>query len=893
MSFTSKASNSSDNFSDSHNHLKQSHFPAASDPRIRVASILFVYVLLGITVLGFNRSPMQVLIIVGAACTMDMLFCWLINKRFLFPLSALITGLGLSILVNTSHGLWLPLIPVFCAIASKYLITIHSKHIYNPALFGLVIGSLVSNGLIAPSPAYQWGGIDSIAVFIVTAALVLFVFNVKKNALILSFLLFYAINVAIRAWVTRWHVPPETIILGVVTSPAFYLFTFFMLTDPATSPSSKRGQILAGFCIAAIDLCLHQFFALYTYSKALLIVGAIGIVLFSSYRLTHPFSSNSTINFTFNELSSEQTGITTSGGNLLNEIDPRLQHISKWLLSVGDAVAVADVNQDGLQDMFLTHPLKDKNSRAALYLNTGDFQFKRHSIPALENYIDKPEKFGLPSGALWFDYDNDSDPDLLILTGYGKSKLLRNMFVETQTVKFIDVSKEHDLDEHTISLTANALDVNNDGNLDLIIGNAMQTLFENNPSKPLSIFKLPKAKFDGDRHMFNFMHRSWHNANNGGKNILLLNSDTRLTKKNNSSWGTDGTRWTIDIGTGDFNQDGRTDLYLANDFGPDQLLLNHNGTKFAEVKGRFSGEIGRDTYKGMNASIADLDGNGKQDIYVSNVHEPLQAEGSLLWMNNGNVDQKGANSFTDRSTAKNILNENRFGWGAAIGDINLDGKLDVVQANGMVSDNYDKQHDTCPDYWYWNAKIALTAPSVHGYADTWADLRGRCIFEKELNRIYLNQGDFFIDVADKAGWTKKGESRGIALVDLDNDGDLDAIVTRQFDQTSIYRNDKAHDNSIATTHSWLGLKLKGNGIECNRDALGTKIEIEYIEENKKRTQVRELRASNGFSAQGDSRVLFGLGEYTDDVTININWCGQLPSNRTVISTLNQYIEIKQ
>ena len=295
----------------------------------------------------------------------------------------------------------------------------------------------------------------------------------------------------------------------------------------------------------------------------------------------------------------------------------------------------------------------------------------------------------------------------------------------------------------------------------------------------------------------------------------------------------------------------------------------------------------------MNASIADLDGNGKQDIYVSNVHEPLQAEGSLLWMNNGNVDQKGANSFTDRSTAKNILNENRFGWGAAIGDINLDGKLDVVQANGMVSDNYDKQHDTCPDYWYWNAKIALTAPSVHGYADKWADLRGRCIFEKELNRIYLNKGDFFIDVADKAGWTKKGESRGIALVDLDNDGDLDAIVTRQFDQTSIYRNDKAHDNSIATNRSWLGLKLKGNGIECNRDALGTKIEIEYIEDNKKRTQVRELRASNGFSAQGDSRVLFGLGEYKDDVTININWCGQLPNNRTVISTLNQYIEIKQ
>ena len=905
-------------------------FPTLDDPRIRVAATLLVYVLFGITVLGFNRSPTQVAIIVGSACALDMLFSWFIRKQILFPLSALITGLGLSILVNTSHSLWLPLIPVFCAIASKYLLIINSKHIYNPALFGLVIGSIISGGLINPSPAYQWGGYGAIAAFITTAALMLFVFNVKKQILIISFLVFYGLNVAIRAWLTRWHIPPETIILGVVTSPAFYLFTFFMLTDPATSPKSQRGQVLAGFCIAAIDLYLHKFSALYTlfkaafiyasmvglfrlylslsnekintiharfkqYWKAPLYVFTIGIVLFSSYRITHPFFSNDVINFTFVELTDDHTGIESTQGNMLNKIDPRLHHISKWLLSVGDAVAVADVNQDGLQDIFLTYPLKQTKSRAALYLNTGNFQFTRHQIPALDNYIADPKKHGLPSGALWFDYDNDSDPDLLLLTGYGKSKLLRNMLVETKSVNFVDVSDQHAFTDHTISLSANALDVNKDGKLDLIIGNAMKTMFDNDPAKLLSIFKLPQPEYEGDRRMFDFMHRSWHNANNGGENILLLNNNATFEKVSNQSWGLASTRWTIDIGTSDFNQDGWTDLYLANDFGPDQLLINNNGTSFKEIKGRFTGEIGRDTYKGMNTSIADLDNNGQQDIYVSNVHEELQAEGSLLWMNNGNINQKGANAFQDRSTAKNILNENRFGWGAAIGDLDLDGKQDVIQANGMVSDNYDKQHNNCPDYWYWNAKIALTPPSIHGFADKWADLRGRCIFEKELNRIYLNKGSYFIDVAEKTGLTKKGESRGVALVDLDNDGDLDAIITRQFEGVSIYRNDSASHSSLdpVNPRSWIGLQLKGNGTQCNRDALGTKVEIQYDDDGKKITQLRELRASNGFSAQGDSRVLFGLGAYKGEITINIDWCGNQQASQIKTSVLNRYTTIIQ
>ena len=893
--------------------------PERSDPRIPVALMLLLYLALGITVLGFNRSPAQIFVVVSAACLLDMLFAWLLKREKLFPFSGLITGLGLSILVNTAHGLLLPLIPVFFAIASKHLITVNGRHVFNPTLFGLVVGIIVSEGMISPSPAYQWGGHLAVVAFIVTAAVLLFAFKIKRNTLILSFLFFYGVNVAIRAWLTQHHVPAEAIVLGTLTSPAFYLFTFFMLTDPVTSPNSKFGQAFMAFFIASLDLYLHTFEMLSTLFKA-------GFVYFSlvwmvrlffalkknnifkitkqylhspliplllllpivyTYLLLHLHPSAIKTDFKFTEIAIEKTGIDSTPGNIFATIDPRIQHISKWLLSVGDAVAMADVNKDGLIDLFLTYPLKESGARAALYLNKGNFKFERHALPVLNDYVNDPKQYGLPSGALWFDYDNDTDADLLLLTGYGKTKLLHNHLIEDGVLHFSDVSKANDFDTHTISLSANALDVNKDGKLDLIIGNAIQTyLSDYDTLTPFTIFKLPQPAFEGDRRMFNFMHRSWHNANNGGENLLLLNSNLGFSQVSNKNWGLENTRWTIDVGTGDLNNDGWTDLYLANDFGPDQLLINKQGNSFEEIKGKFVGELGRDTYKGMNATIADLDNNGYSDIYISNVHEPLQAEGSLLWFNNGQVNQTGAKAFTDVAASKNALNENRFGWGAAVGDLNRDGTLDIVQANGMVDDSYDKKYEQCPDYWYWNARIALTPPSIHGFADTWADLRGRCIFPNEPNRVYLNKGDYFIDVANQVGWETGGTSRGIALADIDNDGDLDALVTHPFAPVSVYRND-------SSPKSWLGLKLIGNGEDCNSDALGTKVSISYQIKNQKINQSRETKASNGFSAQGDSRILFGLDMYQGPIIINVDWCGNGQVINSTLLELNQYYTLEQ
>jgi hypothetical protein len=104
--------------------------PTRADPRLVVAGILLAYVVLGIAVLGFNRSPVQVLIAVGAAMAFDMLLHRVLRGGpMLFPFSALITGLSLSILVNFAHGYAYALAPVFLAIASKYVFTWRGQHL--------------------------------------------------------------------------------------------------------------------------------------------------------------------------------------------------------------------------------------------------------------------------------------------------------------------------------------------------------------------------------------------------------------------------------------------------------------------------------------------------------------------------------------------------------------------------------------------------------------------------------------------------------------------------------------------------------------------------------------------------------------------------------------------
>ena len=212
-----------------------------------------------------------------------------------------------------------------------------------------------------------------------------------------------------------------------------------------------------------------------------------------------------------------------------------------------------------------------------------------------------------------------------------------------------------------------------------------------------------------------------------------------------------------------------------------------------------------------------------------------------------------------------MLNENRFGWGAGAGDLDLNGHLDLVQANGMVDDSIDKKFDECPNYWYVNEKIARSAPSFHRYVNKWGDIRGFCIYGKEKNRVYLNSigSTQFVDVADKVGVDEETNSRGIAIADLNNDGKLDFISTHMFHEPRFY------ENTMQTKNHFIGLEIASNNKVCNREAIGSVITIHY--ENQ--SQMREKVTVNGFNSQSSKKVHFGLGKYSGVVDVEINWCG--------------------
>lgn len=903
--------------------------PGKKDPRWPFAALLTLYCVLGFLFFGFNRTPAQMFFIMGSGALLDVGLTWFSRRQKVLPLSAWISCAALAILLNYSKHSAVLFLPVLLAIGSKHVLTFEGKHIFNPSMFGvsvsLVIGSTVGNEVITAAPAYQWAGNSlTVTFFIVTAALMLFFLRIGRGWLVVSFLVFYALNTAIRAWIMRHHLPPEMLFIGTMTTPPFYLFTLYMITDPATSPKTPGLQVLIAFAIAAVDLVLHAKESVYTFFYAALIVAtvryfllhgrkllregptryfaveldprrlrgtfgvlAVAVVYFGLLWLTLPVLHKDP-GFRMERVDVNAAGIGSEVGGILDEVDPRVRHIGKWVLSVGDAVAAADVDNDGDVDLFFTNTMKRAEFRAALHLNQLDagapFRFTRHPLPALEARVGDPARFGLPAGATFADWDGDSDMDLVVAWGFGETRLMRNDLVETGTLGFTDVTEASGVHEHTVSLGIAFFDFENDGDLDMLILNATSPVLNDyDPPRPLNIFALPEPETEGDRRMFHFMHDGWHDANNGGGQILYENDgDGTFTKRRGEEVGLTSTRWSLAVSTADFNHDGFTDLYVANDFGPDELLLNEAGSagsrRFRSIRGDMFNEVGNDTYKGMNATQADFDRNGYLDVTVSNVHHALQAEGSMLWMVEPDPADPFVPRFVDEATQRGALNERRFGWGAQAGDLDNDGWPDLVQANGMVGDRLDKliPDGERKDYWYVNHKLMQAGPEIHTYADMWGDLRGRTIYPDEARRAYLNLGDeapgHFVDVAAELGLADPDNSRGVLLSDLDNDGDLDVVITNQHGPASLYRSLLQNSGGGAERAHFISLELVG--ARRNTAGVGARVTVAFVDDGGRRVeQLQEEHLLGGFSSQHDPRLHFGLGAHAGPVDVTVRWPG--------------------
>lgn len=908
------------------------------DARYVVTAILLAYNILGITVLGFNRSIGQVSVTVIAGVLLHTFYDYVFKKKLDFNISAVTTALGMCILVNYGHSLLYPLVPIFFGISSKYFFTFKGKHTFNPGMMGVTLSLILASDFISSAPAYQWNGIGAMALFVVMPALLFFMPKINRTWLVGSFLLVFTLQITLRSILIRHYLPFNTLFFGTITSPSFFLFTFFMITDPATTPNDKRQQIIVGVSLALLDLVYHLFSSYHTFFFAALTLGSFRFLQFhfkearTDVSFSHYFKSRfwesgyykrfftilalgfggffsyqvigkdalfkPDIGFHMELQATDKTHMDFKKGELLDVVDPRVQHMGKWLLAISDGIAVGDFDNDGLVDVFFTNAHKSAADRNALFKNMGDFHFERVPSPALSEVASDIKKYGVNSNAMFVDYDNDGDLDLFITNAFGSegtSRLFCNQLEETGKAVFINCTDKLGLNKFTNSATANWFDMNRDGKLDLIEGNTIATHLPDykTPTK-LDLFALPKAEYEGDKRMYNFMHESWHRAENGGENYLFLQKpDGGFEFMDPKKIGMPETKWTMAIGSADFNQDGWVDLYMANDFGADDFYYNHEGKFFENHKGAMFGTIGKDTYKGMNATVADFDNNGMMDIQISNVHHQLQAEGNLLWYFYYNMKDPFHPEIKDQATYAGALNENRFGWGAAAADFNNDGWVDLTQANGMVDDAYDKKFEKCPDYWYINEKIARSSPEIHKYINNWGDIRGACIHGNEKNRMYMNRGmekkPQFIDVAEYIGMTQTGNWRGMAAADFDNDGHMDLIASSLYRNPLVFRN--VPDAVYNKTHHWIGLSLESLAPSCNRMAIGSKIKVHSTDATGKVTeQYFETTLVNGFSAQHDPRVHVGLGKNDKLVSVSINWC----SGKTIEYTdlkIDQYNKV--
>lgn len=905
------------------------------DPRIPIALVLFTYLILGLTVLGFNRTPWQAITTTTTCCLLEIGLTYLFKRKWIFPLSAMITSFSLSFLLNFSHDFFLLFVPLFFAIGSKYVFQFNGKHALNPAMAGISLSLLTVPHLVTAAPAYQWNGLAHMSTFVVMLGLLFVIPKVNRQWLVMSFLFFFTVQTFLRALLMKHHLPFETLFLGTLSSPSFFIFTFFMITDPATSPPDRKTQIWVGFWLASLDLILHLHQSYYTFFYAALTVGstrwlinhlraarnlglkeywlskfirpkyylkpltllAIGFAGSWVYaHVIHPQLPTQNLTWKMQKVPVSQSGLgATLSGDLYSQVDPRVQHIVKWILSVGEGASVADVNNDGRVDLFLTHFLKEPQMRASLYLNEGAYKFTKFPLPILDQVRFRPKTKGVITKGVFGDYDNDGDPDLFLCVGFGKTILLKNLFKEKGQLEFEDVTKSVGLDHYNNSLSATWADFNRDGRLDLFVLNVWPDFLPHYETpQPLNLFQLPPSQSADDNRPFDFMHDSWHMSNNGGVNRLFLQVEGgKFELQDSLQWGIPETRWSLAVTAADLNQDGWTDLYVANDFGPDDLYYNHQGKKFENIKGTIFGSIGRDTYKGMNASAADFDRDGYLGVYISNVHHAFQAEGSLLWKFTPSLDPFYPD-LKEVAAAKGVLNESRFGWGGSATDFDNDGWVDIAQANGMVDDTLDKKFSECPDYWYVNEKIARSPPSIHRYANKWGDIRGSCIYGDDQDRLYLNLGTKskpqYIDVAQQVGLRNETPSRAMVSADFQNRGRRDLLVGHQFQEPTLYRN--VDQSEPQQKNQWVGFTLESLDPRCNREALGTRVRLDVKNRDGSSWFIaQEKQAVSGFSSQSDNRLHFGLGQQSAQFSLQVLWCGQFLQTYENLQ-MNQYHNLR-
>ncbi len=506
-------------------------------------------------------------------------------------------------------------------------------------------------------------------------------------------------------------------------------------------------------------------------------------------------------------------------------LDAKLEHIMPAVAAYGAAVSVVDVDRDGWQDLYVTTSAVD--GRNALYRNRGDGTFE--DVAARLGVADVNRRAsGVSMGAVWGDYDNDGYEDVFVYK-WGRSELLHNDAGHS----FTRASDGLPLPAWSNANTAVWFDFDRDGWLDLFVGCFYQA--------EVDLWNLPNTRV---------MPESFEYAQNGGRNYLLRNNGDGSFTEVGEAMGLTTTRWTLTAATADVDADGDPDLFVANDYGINELYLNEDGHRFREV-GRPS-NLARTPKSGMNASFGDVLNRGSWTIFVSNISEPgVLIHGNDLWV--PTHDSAEAPSYRNLAGAMGVELAG-FAFGAQFGDLNNDGWLDLFVTNGLVSG------ETRESYWYDYSMVAGGHRDIIADAANWPAMRGRSLSGYQEDRVWLNDGTGrFHDVTRAVGAGSSNDGRAVAFADLWNRGVLDAVVAYQRGPVLVYK------NTVTPRHAWIGFALEGT--RSNRSAIGAEVHLYWANME----QVQQIEGGNGFAAQNQRRAHFGLGAASHVDSAVIRW----------------------
>lgn len=461
-------------------------------------------------------------------------------------------------------------------------------------------------------------------------------------------------------------------------------------------------------------------------------------------------------------------------------VNAALKHFDSWISSVGAGAALADIAGTGKPaDICLVDPRND--SVSVMPAPDTGARFAPFALPTPAEGYDA--RTIAPMGCLPADVNEDGRMDLVVYY-WGRTPIvfLRNDAAELSAAAFtpIEIMPKREVWNTNAAIIA---DIDGDGHPDLMFGNYFR---------------------DGDRILDATatagveMQHSMSRAENGGRNRLLLwrsASRTAIEYRDASEALTpamaDG--WTLALGARDLTGDLLPEIYVANDFGSDRLLLNESTPgkpKFRIVEGRRdfvtprSKVLGRDSFKGMGVDFGDVTGDGKPAIAVSNIASPYALlESHFLFVNTGDANawSRGEAPYRDQSFARGTWISN-WGWDIKFVDVLNSGRPALAQTIGFIQGAHDA--------WPRLQELAMGNDELLPHPAMWPRFRGdEDLSGHDHDRLFLQSADgTYHDVWPLLGLDRDTISRGIATADVYGDGRLAMLIARQWQPSLFLRN---------------------------------------------------------------------------------------------------------